>query len=106
MPTRCATELTDLFGGKFDELTFATHVDDWLKNEANHAHELDLATKYAAWATQTPAGKALHRKGVLFKAPRKVDPMHLVHLESETRHGIPTPEARRRQAAARAKAST
>jgi NADPH-dependent glutamate synthase beta subunit-like oxidoreductase len=83
-------ELTALFGGKFDELTFATQVDYWLKNEANYPHELDLATKYAAWATQTPAGKALHRKGVLFKAPRKVDPMHLVHLESETRHGIPT----------------
>jgi NADPH-dependent glutamate synthase beta subunit-like oxidoreductase/NAD(P)H-flavin reductase len=83
-------ELTPLLGGKFDELSFATHVEFWLKNEANHARELDLATKYAAWATQTPAGKALHRKGVLFKAPRKVDPMHLVHLESETRHGIPT----------------
>ena len=82
--------LTALFGGKFDELTFATHVETWLKNEANHAHELDLATRYAAWATQTPDGKALHRNGVLFKAPRKVDPMHLVHLESEARHGIPT----------------
>ncbi len=82
--------LTGLFGGKFDELSFATHVDYWLKNEANYPHELDLATKYAAWATQTAAGKALHRNGVLFKAPRKVDPMHLVHLESETRHGIPT----------------
>jgi NADPH-dependent glutamate synthase beta subunit-like oxidoreductase/NAD(P)H-flavin reductase len=83
-------ELTGLFGGKFDELTFATHVDYWLKNEANYPRELDLATRYAAWATQTPEGKALHRKGVLFKAPRRVDPMHLVHLESETRHGIPT----------------
>jgi NADPH-dependent glutamate synthase beta subunit-like oxidoreductase/NAD(P)H-flavin reductase len=83
-------ELTPLLGGKFDELSFATHVEHWLKNEANYPHELDLATRYAAWATQTPAGKALHRSGVLFKAPRKVDPMHLVHLESETRHGIPT----------------
>jgi NADPH-dependent glutamate synthase beta subunit-like oxidoreductase/NAD(P)H-flavin reductase len=82
--------LTSLFGGKFDELSFATHVDYWLKNEDNYPHELDLATRYAAWATQTAAGKALHRSGVLFKAPRKVDPMHLVHLESETRHGIPT----------------
>src|SRR5262245_54464131 len=82
--------LTGLFGGKFDELSFATHVDYWLRNDANYPHELDLATKYAAWATQTAAGKALHRSGVLFKAPRKVDPMHLVHLESETRHGIPT----------------
>jgi NADPH-dependent glutamate synthase beta subunit-like oxidoreductase/NAD(P)H-flavin reductase len=84
------TELTDLLGGKFDELTFATQVDGWLKDEATHAFALAIATKYAAWATQSPAGKALHRSGVLFKAPRKVDPMHLVHLESETRHGIPT----------------
>src|SRR5688572_30209165 len=84
------TALTGLMGGKFDELSFATHVDYWLKNEANYPAELDLATKYAAWATQSAEGKALHRSGILFKAPRKVDPMHLVHLESETRHGIPT----------------
>ncbi len=84
------TELTGLFGGSFDELTFATKVEDWQKDENTHAFALALATKYAAWATQTEAGKALHRKGVLFKAPRKVDPMHLVHLETETRHGIPT----------------
>ena len=84
------TELTGLFGGKFDELTFATHVEAWQKDESAHAFGLALATKYAAWATQTDAGKAVHRKGVLFKAPRKIDPMHLVHLESETRHGIPT----------------
>ena len=62
----------------------------WQKDEAGNALALAIATRYAAWATQTPAGKALHRSGVLFKAPRKVDPMHLVHLESETRHGIPT----------------
>ncbi len=84
------SELTHMLGGKFDELSFATHVDAWLKDEAANAVPLAVATKYAAWATQTAAGKALHRKGVLFKAPRKVDPMHLVHLESETRHGIPT----------------
>src|SRR5262245_20469325 len=29
-------DLTKLLGGKFDELTFATHVDYWLKNEANY----------------------------------------------------------------------
>ncbi len=78
-------ELTKLFGGKFDEITFATHVDSWQKDEAGHGAALDLASRYAAWATQTQAGKRNHRKGVLFKAPRKVDPLHLVHLESETR---------------------
>ncbi|MEZ5833737.1 MAG: pyridine nucleotide-disulfide oxidoreductase, partial [Dongiaceae bacterium] len=89
-PDTLRTQLTGLFGGKFDELTFATHVDGWLKDEAANASSLALAIKYAAWATQTPVGKVLHRTGVLFKAPRKVDPMHLVHLESEIRHGIPT----------------
>ena len=84
------TELTGLFGGSFDELTFATKIEEWQKDENTHAFGLALATKYAAWATQTEAGKAMHRGGVLFKAPRKVDPLHLVHLESETRHGIPT----------------
>jgi hypothetical protein len=36
-------ELTALFGGRFDELTFATHVDRWLAQEAGHARELVLA---------------------------------------------------------------
>ncbi len=82
-------ELTALFGGQFDELTFARHVEHWSANEASYPNELALAAKYAAWATQTEAGKKLHRRGVLFKAPKKIDPMHLVHLETELRHGVP-----------------
>lgn len=35
--------LTGLFGGKFDELNFATHVDYWLKNEGNYPHEIGRA---------------------------------------------------------------
>jgi NADPH-dependent glutamate synthase beta subunit-like oxidoreductase/NAD(P)H-flavin reductase len=81
--------LTAAFGGSFDELTFARHVEAWQADAATHAAELDLATRYAAWAAQTEAGKALHRTGVLFKAPKKIDPMHLVHLETEQRCGVP-----------------
>ena len=81
--------LTKALGGAFDELTFARNVEKWTADEANHAAEIDLAVRYAAWATQSDAGKKLHRKGVLFKAPRKIDPLHLVHLETETRHGVP-----------------
>src|SRR5215813_13715794 len=83
-------ELTRLFDGVFDELTFARNVDAWTADEAAHAAEIDLALRYAAWATQSEAGKKLHRRGVLFKAPRKIDPMHLVHLETELRHGVST----------------
>ena len=50
--------------------------------------ELDLALRYAAWAAHTPAGRAAHRGGVLFRAPRKLDYMQLVPVEAETRHGV------------------
>ena len=82
-------ELTALFGGRFDELTFATHVDRWLAQEAGHAGELDLALKYAGWALHTAAGRERHRHGVLFKQPAKVDPQHLlVHADAQERDGV------------------
>ena len=37
-----------------------------------------LALRYAAWAAHTAAGQAQHQSGVLFKAPAKLDPQHLV----------------------------
>ncbi|WP_374379886.1 FAD-dependent oxidoreductase [Dongia sp.] len=81
-------DLTARMGGAFDELTFARHVEAWSVDEAAHATEIEQALQYAAWATQSEAGQALHRAGILFKAPRKIDPLHLLHLETETRHGV------------------
>ncbi len=82
-------ELAGLFGGAFDELAFATHVERWLKAEAEHARELDLALRYAGWALHTPAGRARHQAGVLFKQPAKIDPYQLlVHAERDERDGI------------------
>jgi NADPH-dependent glutamate synthase beta subunit-like oxidoreductase/NAD(P)H-flavin reductase len=81
-------QLTGLLGGTFDELTFAQSVETWLKDEAANASSLDLATQYAAWATQSEAGRKQHRDGILFKAPRKVDPEHLLRMETETRNGV------------------
>jgi hypothetical protein len=71
--------LTALFGGRFDELTFANHVTrpGW-PTRLPIAH-LDLALKYAAWALQTPEGRRHTRVGVLFKAPAKTDPQNLIH---------------------------
>jgi NADPH-dependent glutamate synthase beta subunit-like oxidoreductase/NAD(P)H-flavin reductase len=75
-------ELARLFGGAFDELAFATHVERWLKAEGEHARELDLALRYAAWALHTAAGRERHAAGVLFKQPAKIDPYHLLgHAE-------------------------
>jgi NADPH-dependent glutamate synthase beta subunit-like oxidoreductase/NAD(P)H-flavin reductase len=82
-------ELRALFGGAFDELTFATHVARWLKAEAAHARELDRALRYAAWALHTPAGRQRHREGVLFKQPAKIDPYHLlIHAETREQDGV------------------
>jgi len=77
-----------LFGGPFTELRFAKQVSTWLENETAHAAELDLAAQYAAWATTTPAGKAKHAAGVLFKTPRKLDFMRLVPVHTETSRGF------------------
>jgi NADPH-dependent glutamate synthase beta subunit-like oxidoreductase/NAD(P)H-flavin reductase len=82
-------DLAARFGGAFDELAFATHLDRWLAQEAEHAAELDLALKYAGWALHTAAGRERHRAGVLFKQPAKVDPHHLLgHAETEVRDGV------------------
>jgi NADPH-dependent glutamate synthase beta subunit-like oxidoreductase/NAD(P)H-flavin reductase len=85
------SELKSLFGGRFDELTFATRVSGWLAEEAKHAAQLDLAMKYAAWALHTPAGREHVRSGVLFKAPAKIDPHNLlVHAQKGEREGVST----------------
>jgi NADPH-dependent glutamate synthase beta subunit-like oxidoreductase/NAD(P)H-flavin reductase len=71
-----------LFGGPFTELEFARKVTAWLQKEAAHADKLDLAARYAAWATLTPQGKKKHRGGVLFKTPHKLDYMRLIPVHT------------------------
>ncbi len=88
-----AAELAGLMGESIDgsavsELAFARKVNAWMEDEAAHKQHLDLAGRYAAWATLTDAGKAKHGAGVLFKAPRKLDPYHLVPVETVERHGV------------------
>jgi NADPH-dependent glutamate synthase beta subunit-like oxidoreductase/NAD(P)H-flavin reductase len=94
-------ELARLFGGAFDELAFATHVERWLKAEGEHTHELDQALRYAAWALHTAAGRERHAAGVLFKQPAKIDPYHLLgyaerHDDGVASHRIRPAHLRRR----------
>ncbi|QEX19523.1 hypothetical protein FRZ44_48370 [Hypericibacter terrae] len=70
----------------FDELAFANAVQGWQADEAANAGKLEKAARYAAWATLTEAGKARHRKGVLFKQPRKLDHLNLVPLHVAEHH--------------------
>src|SRR5438874_30696 len=74
--------------GTDGELAFARKVGEWGLDEADHAGDIDLALRYAAWAAHTKEGQAFHRKGVLFKAPRKLDYLKLVPVEHEPRQGV------------------
>ena len=92
-------ELEPLIGGALTELRFAEKVDAWMKSEAEHPEALELAACYAAWAVHTPEGRHAHKGGVLFKIPHKVDPHHLVPVETEVVDGVAMlklPRAQRR----------
>lgn len=95
-----AAQLEARFGEPFSELNFAHHVNDWSEATEQHAEALDLALRYAAWALHTPAGRAAHAGGVLFREPHKLDPQRLVPLETVqdaviTRHRLDGPLRRR-----------
>jgi NADPH-dependent glutamate synthase beta subunit-like oxidoreductase/NAD(P)H-flavin reductase len=88
------TALEALIGpGAFDDLAFANAVLRWQEDEATNADALDLALRYAAWATQAPDGRARHKGSVLFRVPRKLDFLHLVPLAATTRDGVAVYEA-------------
>src|SRR5439155_1093899 len=42
----------------------------------------------AAWATLSPEGRRKHCRGVLFKVPHRLDPHHLVPVETVERDGV------------------
>ena len=65
-------------------------MTEWLKDEAGHAADIELALHYAAWAVKTETGRKRHRGGVLFKAPSKLDFMKLVPVEIDDQRGFPT----------------
>jgi NADPH-dependent glutamate synthase beta subunit-like oxidoreductase/NAD(P)H-flavin reductase len=80
-------EVAALLGGAFDELAFAEAVLGWLADEKAHAGELEVAERFAAWAAHTAEGRRRYKGGVLFKPPQRVDPLHLVPVETDTSRG-------------------
>ena len=83
-----AAETAARFNEPFTEQSFVEHVSRWLDDEPAHAGELAIAQKYAAWAALSPAGQAKHHHGVLFRVPHKLDPNHLVPVETWWSNGI------------------
>ena len=49
---------------------------------------LDVALRYAAWATLTAAGHAAHPGNTLFHVPHRLDYQHLVPVETIERDGV------------------
>ncbi|HUP95388.1 MAG TPA: FAD-dependent oxidoreductase [Burkholderiales bacterium] len=82
-------ELERLLGEPLTELSFAQHVTRWQQDEAGNRAGLELALQYAAWAALSVAGKRKHEKGVLFKAPHKLDPQRLVPTVIDESAGYP-----------------
>jgi NADPH-dependent glutamate synthase beta subunit-like oxidoreductase/NAD(P)H-flavin reductase len=85
-----AARLEGYLKAPLTELEYARHVTRWQQNEAEHAEALDCALKYAAWAALSTAGRHKHADGVLFKAPHKLDPQHLVPATTDVSHGYPS----------------
>jgi NADPH-dependent glutamate synthase beta subunit-like oxidoreductase/NAD(P)H-flavin reductase len=86
-------------GGELTELRFAEKVESWLGAEVENYEALNIAALYAAWATHSAEGKRRHRRGVLFKIPHKIEPAHLVPVETTTAGGVASlcfPQARLR----------
>jgi NADPH-dependent glutamate synthase beta subunit-like oxidoreductase/NAD(P)H-flavin reductase len=80
------SELEGLMGEALTETSFAAHVGAWETGEKKEA--LDVALRYAAWATLTPEGSAFHKGGTLFRTPHKVDPQRLVPVTTVERNGV------------------
>ena len=86
MVPRYATRWNNVFGEPLTETVFATFVATWEAH--NDADALDDALRYASWATLTPAGRTAHRGDTMFGVPRRVDPTHLVPVETIVRDGV------------------
>ena len=83
-----ARELEALFGEPVTDDSFAQRVYVWMHAEAEHGVGIAKCAQYAAWATLSPEGRLKHRGTTIFKAPQKIDPYHLVPVETVVEDGV------------------
>ncbi len=79
-------EIAARIGRPLTERAFADGVAEC--EAAKDADALDLAMRYAAWATLTQAGAAAHPGNTLFRVPHRLDFHHLVPVETIERDGV------------------
>jgi NADPH-dependent glutamate synthase beta subunit-like oxidoreductase/NAD(P)H-flavin reductase len=72
--------------GPLTEPSFAACVAVW--EQEGNAEAIDLALRYAAWATLSAEGRTSHKGGTLFRVPRKLDFSNLVPMETIERDGV------------------
>jgi NADPH-dependent glutamate synthase beta subunit-like oxidoreductase/NAD(P)H-flavin reductase len=90
--------LEALFAEPLSERVFAEHVAVWEK--AGNVEALDVALRYASWATLTEAGRSSHAGNTMFRLPQKLDYQHLVPVETVEQGGVTMlrlPETHRRR---------
>ena len=80
------TAIEQHLGTALTEAGFATAVAVW--ETAEDVAALDLAARYAAWATLSECGRAAHPGGTLFRVPHKLDPQRLVPVDTVERDGV------------------
>lgn len=79
-------QLTQALGETITEATFSKHVVRWM--DANDTEKLTIAARYANWAGNTAEGQHLHREGIIFKKPKKLDFANLVPMETIEFNGV------------------
>ncbi|MET0154811.1 MAG: FAD-dependent oxidoreductase [Rickettsiales bacterium] len=95
------SQLEGLFGEALTELSFSRYINIWMEADANDP-KLDVAARYAVWATYSEKGKETHKADVLFRVPKKLDFANLVPVETEMLDGVrvavlPDHDLRRRE---------
>jgi hypothetical protein len=83
-----ALQLEAMFGEPVTERSFFAHLSGWLEQEPERLEQIQLASRYAAWAALSEAGRKKHHGDALFKVAHKLDPLHLVPVETLEENGV------------------
>lgn len=87
-PIESYNKINSLLGNKFSEIAFSNLVMEMLDNKEQHATDLDMLSKYSAWACLSKEGKRLYKHWALFKIPAKKDLENALDIDLEVRNNI------------------
>nr|MCH9753540.1 FAD-dependent oxidoreductase [Alphaproteobacteria bacterium] len=85
---KCRYKVQEILGSEFNELNFSNVVIKLLDNKEDHKDELDVLSKYSAWASLSYEGKGYHKDWLLFKVPEKYEGVKDLGLDEESVNGV------------------